>query len=231
MQSRSPVIARCTRVIHIVACIAVVTPVSAAGSQTDTAASTGPTTPTRSVCWKPQPLPACGAYVPTEFGYEHPVASTSFMKGLAPEEDVSGRLVLSLGMMSNRGTSSALGGVLAVSTDDATGFDLRRVEGRYRRWVSSRTGVDVGLGLAQKWVYSEIDDKDVRARGLTAGLGVNVGYIGVDARIDALRGGGQPRNAAFLGVHANSQAASIAMGALALATLALFLAWTGGEGS
>jgi len=231
MQSRSPVIGRCTRVIHIVACVAVVTPVSAAGSQTDTAASTGPTRPTRSVCWKPQRLPACGAYVPTEFGYEHPVASTSFMKGLSPEEDFSGRLVLSLGMMSNRGTSSALGGVLVVGTDDATGFDARRIEGRYRRWIGGRAGVDVGLGLAQKWVYSEIDDKDVRARGLTVGLGLNRGYIGVDARIEALSGGGRARNAAFMGVHANSQAASIAMGALALAALGLFLAWTGGEGS
>ena len=231
MQSRSQAIARCTRVIHVVACVVVVTPISAAGSQTDPAVAAAPTTPTRSVCWKPRPGPACRAYVPTELGYEHPVASTSFMKGPSPEEDFSGRLVLSVGMMRNRGTSSALGGLLAVSTDDATGFDVRRAEGRYRRWIGTRAGVDVGLGLAQKWVYSEIDDKDVRARGLTAGLGVNVGYIGVDARIDALRGGGQPRNAAFLGVHANSQAASIAMGALALATLALFLAWTGGEGS
>ena len=220
--------AHCTRLIRIVAWLSVVTPIGTVSGQTDTTTAAAPATSAQPACWRPRPAPACSVYLVTEFAYEHPVASTAFATGLsqAEEDDFGPRFVLAAGLMRNRGTSSALGGLMAVSTDDPEGLGLLRVEGRYRRWLGSRAGVDVGLGLAQKWVYSENGmDENVRARGLTAGVGLDFGYAGVDARIDRLRGGGRSRNGAFVGVHAGSQLGTAAAGVAAVATLIALIAW------
>lgn len=209
-------IACCSRLVRIAACVAIVTSTGTASAQTDTTVTAATTTPTRSLCWRPRPAPVCRAYVPTEFAYEHPVASTWVELGQSGlrEDDFGRRFVLALGLMRNRGSSTALGGLVAISTDDPEVFGLLRAEGRYRRWVGSGAGIDVGLGLAQKSVYSDPCCDYVRARGLTAGIGFDLGYVGVDARIDRLRGGGRSQNGAFVGVHAGSQAAPAAAGAL-----------------
>lgn len=173
----------------------------------------------------------CRAYVPTEFAYEHPVSSTWIATGpyeFNQEDDFGRRFVLAMGLMRNRGPSTALGGLVGISTDDPEVFGLLRADGRYRRWTGSGAGVDVGLGLAQKWVYSEFGAQDVRARGLTAGIGFDLGYVGVDARIDRLRGGGRSQDGAFVGVHAGSQAAPAAAGALVAVWAIAVIAWLSG---
>lgn len=220
-------IAHCTRLIRVVACVAVIAPTQPAAAQTDTMTATATTTTTRPLCWRPRPAPLCRAYIPTEFAYEHPVASTWTQTGPFQEDDFNRRFTMAAGLMRNRGPSTALGGLLAFTTDHPEGLGLLRGEGRYRRWIGSRTGVDVGLGLAQQWVYSRDGVEDVRAVGFTAGVGLDFQFIGVDARIDRLRGGGRSRNGAFVGVHAGSEAAAAASSVAALVTLIAFIAWIG----
>ena len=50
---------------------------------------------------------------------------------------------------------------------------------------------------------------DTRARGITAGIGIDHRILGVDARIDWLKGAGEPRRAALLGAHTSSYATGV----------------------
>ena len=49
---------------------------------------------------------------------------------------------------------------------------------------------------------------DIRARGITGGIGIDHRSVGVDARVDWLEAGGEPRRAAVVGVHTSSHASA-----------------------
>ena len=217
-------IAHCTRLIRILACVVLATPIRTAAAQSDTTAGTPTTTSTRSTCWRPRPAPACRKYVPTEFSFEYPIASTTIAVEDYEKDDFRGRFVLSLGLMKNRGATDAFGGLVSIATQYRDGIGPLRAEGRYRRWIGDGTGVDFGLGVAQRWVDTESGAPDVRARGLTAGIGLDVGYAGIDARVDALRGGGRTRSGAFVGVHAGAQAGPTAAAVVAITAVLAVIA-------
>jgi hypothetical protein len=142
-----------------------------------------------------------------------------------PEDDFGGRFVLAMGLMRNRGPRTAWGGLLGLTTDHPEGLGLLRLEGRHRRWLGDQAGLDFGLGLAQQYVYSESGVPDVRARGVTLGVGFDYTYAGVDARVDLLSGGGRSEHAAFVGVHTSSYAAPVAASALAVVGVIAFIAF------
>lgn len=204
-------ISHCMRLLGVVACVAVIMPMGAA-AQTDTTVTAVAASPPRSLCWRPRPAPACRAYYPTEFTVELPLASTSAPIGASREDDFARRYVSAVGLMRNLGTSAALGGMLGMDVDEYRGPGLTRVEGRYRQWVGSRAGVDLGVGFAQRWVPTGNVSEPVRARGLTAGIALDFPYGGVDVRVDRLRGGGSSRNGVLVGMHASWLAAPTAAG-------------------
>ena len=144
MQPTLGMIARCTRLICVVAGLAMLAPITAAAAQADTTTATATATPTKALCWRPRPAPTCRAYVPTELSYESPYASTSGMIGSFTEDDFESRFVMTVGLMKNRGASTALGGVAGYGTDG-----VLRAEARYRRWIGSAIGVDLGGPLVE----------------------------------------------------------------------------------
>jgi hypothetical protein len=66
----------------------------------------------------------------------------------------------------------------------------------------------VGFGFAQAWVPAGAGLDDIRAKGITAGIGLDHRIIGLDARVDWLEAGGEPRRAALVGVHTSSHASA-----------------------
>ena len=210
----------CTRLIRVAILVAAVTPIETAAAQADTMPP---------LCWRPRPGPVCPAYIPTEFGFEYPVLSTSVAPQGYKVKDFGGRFVMAIGLMKNLDTTAAVGGLFALGTSEY-GWGRLRAEARYRRWIGDWAGVDVGFGVAQRRLEPETGNTDVRARGLTAGVGLDFPYVGMDFRIDALRGGGRSRTGSFVGIHANSQAAPSAAIVGAIAGLAAALAIAGALG-
>jgi hypothetical protein len=162
------------------------------------------------LCWREvRAAPGCRAWIATEIAFEYPVAFTKGFDQRLREANGDGRLVMSVGPMVNHQPNAAVGALAAVNMWDGNGPFLQRVEGRYRRWIGRRTGIDVGVGFAQAWVPAGAGLDDIRARGITTGIGIEHHIIGVDARIDWLQGGGEPRRAALVGAHTSSYGSGI----------------------
>src|SRR3989442_14158973 len=89
------------------------------------------------LCFTPRPLPACGAYLITEFGVGVPLSRT----GVHPAP----LFTWELGGMKNLGERSALGVAVFVNGFDwGTGLGVRP---RFRSWLSHGVGLDVAPGL------------------------------------------------------------------------------------
>ena len=156
------------------------------------------------VCWrKVLPAPRCRAWVVTEFTWEHPVAFTEFADQGFRRDDFKPRFGAAIGPMFNHRPNAAIGAIFAFNPNEY-GMDLLRAEGRYRRWLGSRTGVDIGIGYAHARVPAGAGLDDIIARGATAGIGVEYAWVGLDVRHDWLNGGGRPRHATLAGVHTSS---------------------------
>ena len=109
-------------------------------AQPDTSRTQPPAEPKRSpVCWRPQPESHCRSYVVTELELDRPFRS--------PDGRLGARYGWALGAMMNRGPSDAVG-VIASYADGAFRTTPFRVEGRYRRWLTGSTGLDLALGYA-----------------------------------------------------------------------------------
>ena len=186
--------------------------VPTAGAQADSLRNSVNVARLGTLCWRrAEPAPFCRAWVATEFAYEHPFPLTRFAKRGFGEDDFDGRVALSLGPMFNLGPDAALGAIVA-SNVDSDGLALLRTEARHRRWIGRRTGVDLGVGFAQTRVRMIDDSRDVRARGITGGIGIEHGLIGIDARLDWLNGGGEPWRAALVGIRTSSPGSAVAAG-------------------
>ena len=136
--------------------------------------------------------------------------------------------------MIDRGPRQAWGLLVSIATDDPDVLDPLRVEGRYRKWLGPTSGFDFALGLTRNQGYYYSDgtygiEREVQLRGLTAAVGIEQGFLGIDARVDLLRGGGESENAVFLGARAGGYTGPVAAVALAVGFLGLMmLAYSGG---
>ena len=183
---------------------------SAAAAQPDTVRGSVNVPRFGPLCWwEVRAAPGCRAWIATEFAFEYPVAFTEGFDQRLREANGDGRLVMALGPMFNYRPNAAVGALAAINMWDGNGPFLQRAEGRYRRWIGDRTGIDVGVGFAQAWVPAGAGLDDIRARGITAGIGIDHRIIGVDARVDWLEGRGEPRHAFLLGVHTSSYGSGI----------------------
>jgi hypothetical protein len=170
----------------------------------------------QSLCWKRRPLTECKTWVVSEAGFEKSVGQTSIGHKLTyPRNDFMSRLTLSLGLMSNRGTDHALGLTASLAAeDDRYGFGTTRLETRYRKWYSHGAAVDLSAGLSRKAIDDSLWHR-ANAAGITTAVGISNTYLGIDARVDLLRGDGRFLHGASVGVRAGSQMA-LPAGALVL---------------
>ena len=179
------------------------------------------------LCWREvRAAPGCRAWIATEFAFEYPIAFTKGFDQRLRETNGDGRLVMAIGPMFNHRPNAAVGALAALNMYDGHGPFLQRAEGRYRRWIGGRTGIDVGVGFAQAWVPAGTGLDDIRARGITGGIGIDHRIIGLDARIDWLEAGGEPRHAALVGVHTSAYGTGIVYAVGTIAGMVAMIAWT-----
>jgi hypothetical protein len=183
----------------------------------------------RSLCWRPRPQAECKAYLVTEMRFEAPLFTTR-TGGLNPIEDFEGRFVWSVGPMWNRTTDVAWGALISFSSDDPDEVAWQRIEARYRKWIDRETGRDFSIGLARKTMFDSTGNRQYAAAGVTAGVSVERGYLGADARFDWLQGDGRDHRAGFVGAHTTGRGTPIATAVLVVGFFALF-ALLAGEGS
>ena len=191
-------------------------------AQTDTSGAAGVEASKRALCWRPRPELRCGGYLVTEFAAERALLSSSDDAGL--------RFVGTLGPMINRGPAAAWGVLVSFSTDDPDQLGLLRAEGRYRKWLGSTSGIDIALGLTQKseW-YGLNPEVPVQLRGLTAAVGIEQALLGLHARVDVLRGGGESEQTLFAGVRAGGYAGPLSVVTLVVGFFGLMaMAYSGG---
>ena len=174
---------------------------SGAIAQTDT--SDTPSVPAgvirAPVCWVPGPEVRCRSYVVTEVTAELPSRS--------PDRRLGARFGYTLGAMINRGPSDAVGLLASVMQGPAPSGPTR-VEGRYRRWLGGRTGLDLTLGYAQHNV-GEFRGPDVWLRGVTAAAAIEHRMLGIESRVDRVRGGGRMETSASVGARVGGPAAPL----------------------
>ena len=185
---------------------------TALGAQADTSATPPAPAPKRHrVCWVPMPDSRCGGYVVTEMAFEKPFRS--------PDDDLVGRLGWTFGAMINAGPRDAVG-VLGSWMESGRRPGVVRVDGRYRRWFSERTGLDLTLGFA-KYNVAALTEPPVRMRGMTAAAAVEYKMFGIESRVDRVRGAGREATSVTVGVRAGGPAAPLT----ALATYVVLLVW------
>lgn len=156
-----------------------------------------------------------------------PVSSTSLTNTERTTRDYNTRLAFTLGVMANRGPSSAQGITVSMVDGDLPG----RIEWRYRRWFpDTKTGVDVGLGAIGSMVRDARGWDTDRTAGLTASAGLSTMYIGGDARLDVARtASGRMTHGTYLTVRTGSRAAAIATATGFALLIGLYVALSGGS--
>ncbi len=156
------------------------------------------------VCWaEVRPAPRCRAWVVTEFIWERPIAFTEFEDAGYRRNNFKDRYAVAIGPMFNLRPNAGAGAIFAFS-DAEYGLGLLRAEGRYRQWLGSSAGIDLGVGFAQARVPAGAGLDDILARGITGGIGIDYRWFGVDARVDWLHGGGRRRHATMVGAHTSA---------------------------
>ena len=171
------------------------------------------------LCWRPRPEAQCRSWFVTQLSFEKAIMAT--------DDGFGGRFVGSFGPMINRGPTSAWGILGSYSTDDPDEIAPLRIEGRYRRWLGSSAGLELGLGFTQANIYDDSGNALIGLRGLTAALGIEQGLFGVNGRVDLMRGGGDTEVATYVGVTAGGAAGPIAAATLVVGFFALFAMFGG----
>ena len=209
-----------TRVVTgLIVIVLLVLGASALGAQVDSIVAPGAGAGKSEVCWRPRPAARCGGYVVTELVMERGLFYTN------PDFDV--RILGRVGPMLNRGPNEAWGLLLSSSALDNS--SLLRLEGRYRRWLGSAAGVDLALGLTQQRMYTGGEAGEALLRGLTTGASIEYGLVGLDARVDLMRGGGETEAASSVGIRVGGYAAPLTATVVVVGFFALFaLAYSGG---
>lgn len=175
------------------------------------------------VCWRARPVESCRSWIVTETAIEMPVRSTYSLHPLGAgvteqNADFGGRVTFTGGVMFNLSAKDALG---------FTGTIPGRIEGRYRRWLTTKDAMDASLGPARKIIRGADGIDSVTARGITASVGVSNTYIGLDARADLMRGDRRTVTGYFVGVRAGSRAGPVVAVAGFVLAMAAFVAMTG----
>ena len=157
------------------------------------------------LCWvQVRPAPGCRAWIATEIGWEHPIVSSRLADQALRENRFNGRLVTAVGPMFNYQPKAAVGALAVFAPDPYNGWFLLRSEARHRLWIGRRTGIDVGVGFAQEWVPVGTEMDDIKARGISGAIGIEHGIIGIDARVNWLKSGGESHHAGLVGVRTSS---------------------------
>jgi hypothetical protein len=178
------------------------------------------------LCWvQVRPAPGCRAWIATEIGWEHPIASRRTPDHALRNNEFEGRLVMSIGPMFNYQPKVAVGALAVFAPDPYNGWFLLRSEARHRLWIGNRTGIDLGVGFAQAWVPVGSDMDDIKARGISGAIGIEHGIIGIDARVDWLNAGGEPRRVGLVGVRTSSYGVGYVYAASFIVYIALIAAF------
>jgi hypothetical protein len=175
---------------------------------------------TKSLCWAPKQLPECRSWVVTDFSFEYGVISTR-VEGWDP--DFQQRWSLTLGRMTNVSPRVARGFTGSVGLADYGDRGLPfRAEFRQRWWKSATLATEASAGLATQYIVS-IEDGPVRANGITARLGVEYDWIGLDARSDILHAGDRTATGVSVGLKATSKQGTTAFAVFGAGILALII--------
>lgn len=181
----------------------------------------------RNHCWRGQPAPACNTFVITEIGYYASLLSTSVTIPPAPGYPNPERQrvaftnhgTFEIGVMHNRGPSSAVGATLFLGGD---GHGIRYgARARYRRWLDSEgQSLDLSSGIIAG---------SLPQTGLTAILSSDAAlnfsdYGAVVAGVDVAHTHGRPHAALFGGARLGSKPAVIATGAVMVGAMLVYAA-------
>lgn len=152
------------------------------------------------ICFRGGPLPRCRAFWLVEMGWYQRVLgpSVSITRHGEPPTGPSYRarasesyLAWEVGGMVNRDARSAVGGTVLLGTD-GEGEERVGVKGRYRRWLSPRTALDLSGGVLRGAVPDPPFEPHVGGFGVTADAGYQVAdLVAVSARVDVLHAGGR----------------------------------------
>ena len=173
----------------------------------------------RSLCFRGRPLPTCRTFWITEAGYSYRLTGQSRDHSYATWE---------VGLMRNLSVRTALGATLFAGFDG----DLRwALKGRFRRWVSSSTSLEVAPGVL-------LTGCEGNCPGFTGHLAVNFeDRFAFTSHVEVLnRRGfgafpGRSSVAWYIGVKLGSQPGVIATGVEAVALVGVLVLFLATEGS
>lgn len=203
--------------------------IALSGASAAPGAAQSDTTSRPGLCWRGRPLPHCGAFWITEFGYDVVMSTTLTRYALDygsgntydyASRDFDSRFTWAVGPMFNYRPLRAVGGTLTLSP---MGTGARAaLEGRYRWWTPEGSAFDLSAGIVRVDLPRTEPPYDLGEYGLTAGAFLVGGdLINVNGRADLLLTGGKARYGTSLGIGLGSYAA--AGGTLALGALFLIL--------
>ncbi|HEX2079570.1 MAG TPA: hypothetical protein VHG08_17725 [Longimicrobium sp.] len=131
-------------------------------------------------CWTAQPGESCRAFLLVEGGAYLLLGGSRYVRtdfdgSRDRERHLTGHVGLEVGALANVSMRDALGATLLVGAD-ANGERVA-LKGRWRRWTSPRTALDLGAGAliarrAEPRLPGEPGNDHVPVRGLTADLSV-----------------------------------------------------------
>ncbi len=178
---------------------------------------------TSALCWTAKPVPACGAWIVSEFGVEKGVAGTHRARG---EMDFSHAFSITLGRMKNTSPTEARGFTGAITlTGNGPGF---RVEARRRTWNSTTSAMDWSAGLSAQPTMPATSDFGF---GLTGGGAINYRWLGLTARADLVQGGRGTAAGLLVGGRIGEKAGTVGAGLFTagIVTLIILIAGSGAD--
>lgn len=193
--------------------------------------------PERAFCRTGRPAESCRVFLVAEGNVYAPVAGTTYLRTdfggeRVRKKHLAPHVAWELGAMKNVGARDAVGAAVLVGVD-ANGERLA-LKGRYRRWLSPRSAVDVAAGpLYARRARAEPDivgNVHVPGAGLTADVSLGLtDWVGVSVRGDLLFDEDQRSSALYGGVKLGTRPALAATAAPLLFGVALALL-VGGAG-
>jgi len=127
--------------------------------------SAPPTKPSHALCWRGKPLPECRSFLITEMGV------LARLDHASSEPDSRIVVMFDLGWMKNVSRREAIGFSGYALSGDTSRLGLR---GRYRRWLSRHTAIDISPGILLSGENSAID---YDPPGFVVGASANLGDL------------------------------------------------------
>jgi hypothetical protein len=152
-------------------------------------------------CWRARRRPPCEGFFLTELGVHVPIATTGHRDPAGPSgamKDFPTRVTWTFGLMATTGPHSH-GGAFSITTEEGAAINL--VEYRYRRWLTSTSTIDAGLGFKTNAIWQP-GEGFVPARGGTVMLGFTPSHwVGASIRADVVRARGATHRGVLAGLH------------------------------